>query len=161
MFCALYSDRGSHFFWLTPKAGGKVDRHRLTQVGRAMRELGIQMIPAYSPQARGRIGTQLWDLAGPAAAGVAVAWDGRDAGSGECRFCASITSLSSIAAFRCAARNRAAPSMPLLSQDLDRIFFVLQFERTVNRRQHGQLSEPKCMQIEAVSLARHAGGLHR
>ena len=53
LFCALYSDRGSHF-WLTPKVGGKVDPHRLTQVGRALRELGIQMIPAYSPQARGR-----------------------------------------------------------------------------------------------------------
>src|SRR6266480_2822258 len=53
LFCALYSDRGSHF-WLTPKVGGKVDAHRLTQVGRALRELGIQMIPAYSPQARGR-----------------------------------------------------------------------------------------------------------
>ena len=53
VFCALYSDRGSHF-WLTPKAGGKVDYHRLTQVGRALRELGVQMIPAYSPQARGR-----------------------------------------------------------------------------------------------------------
>jgi len=53
LFCALYSDRGSHFF-VTPKAGGKVDKHRLTQVGRAMKELGVQMIPAYSPQARGR-----------------------------------------------------------------------------------------------------------
>src|SRR5438445_119912 len=53
VFCALYSDRGSHF-WLTPKVGGKVDSHRLTQVGRALRELDIQMIPAYSPQARGR-----------------------------------------------------------------------------------------------------------
>jgi transposase len=53
LFCALYSDRGSHFF-VTPKAGEKVDKHRLTQVGRAMRELGVQMIPAYSPQARGR-----------------------------------------------------------------------------------------------------------
>jgi len=53
LFCALYSDRGSHF-WQTPKAGGKVDSHRVTQVGRALRELGIQMIPAYSPQARGR-----------------------------------------------------------------------------------------------------------
>jgi hypothetical protein len=49
----LYSDRGSHFF-VTPKAGEKVDKHRLTQVGRALKELGIQMIPAYSPQARGR-----------------------------------------------------------------------------------------------------------
>ena len=53
LFCALYSDRGSHF-WHTPKAGGKVDAHRLTQVGRALRDMGIQMIPAYSPQARGR-----------------------------------------------------------------------------------------------------------
>src|SRR3984893_16914507 len=53
LFCTLYSDRGSHFF-VTPKAGEKVDKHRLTQVGRAMKELGVQMIPAYSPQARGR-----------------------------------------------------------------------------------------------------------
>jgi transposase len=53
LFCALYSDRGSHFF-VSPKAGEKVDKHRLTQVGRAMKELGVQMIPAYSPQARGR-----------------------------------------------------------------------------------------------------------
>ena len=53
LFCALYSDRGSHFF-VTVKAGEKVDKTRLTQVGRAMKELGVQMIPAYSPQARGR-----------------------------------------------------------------------------------------------------------
>ena len=53
LFCALYSDRASHFFE-TPKAGGPVDARRLTQVGRALHELGIQMIPAYSPQARGR-----------------------------------------------------------------------------------------------------------
>lgn len=53
LFCALYSDRGSHFF-VTVKAGEKVDKHRPTQVGRAMQELGVRMIPAYSPQARGR-----------------------------------------------------------------------------------------------------------
>jgi transposase len=53
VFCALYSDRASHFF-LTPKAGEPVDHNRLSQVGRALRQLGIQMIPAYSPQARGR-----------------------------------------------------------------------------------------------------------
>ena len=53
LFCALYSDRGSHFF-VTVKEGKKVDKHRLTQVGRAMKELGVQMIAAYSPQARGR-----------------------------------------------------------------------------------------------------------
>src|SRR5664279_272614 len=53
LFCSLYSDRGAHF-WLTPKSGGKVDYERPTQVGRAMKELGVHMIPAYSPQARGR-----------------------------------------------------------------------------------------------------------
>lgn len=53
LFCSLYSDRASHFF-LTPKAGGAVNHDRLTQVGRALNELGIQLIPAYSPQARGR-----------------------------------------------------------------------------------------------------------
>src|SRR5579863_5994157 len=53
IFCALYSDRASHFF-VTPKAGEPVDKYRLTQVGRALKELSIQMIPAYSPQARGR-----------------------------------------------------------------------------------------------------------
>jgi transposase len=53
MFCSLYSDRASHFF-TTPKAGDVVDRQRLTQVGRALAELKIEMIPAYSPQARGR-----------------------------------------------------------------------------------------------------------
>ena len=54
VFCSLYSDRGSHFFY-TPKAGGAVDKSRLTQFGRALKELGIQMIAAYSPQARGRM----------------------------------------------------------------------------------------------------------
>jgi transposase len=53
IFCSLYSDRASHF-WSTPKAGEPVDRQALTQVGRSLRELSIQLIPAYSPQARGR-----------------------------------------------------------------------------------------------------------
>ena len=53
IFCALYSDRASHFFY-TPKGGGPVDREQLTQVGRAMKRLGVEMIAAYSPEARGR-----------------------------------------------------------------------------------------------------------
>jgi len=53
VFCSLYSDRAGHFFH-TPKAGGKVDLANLTQIGRALYELGIEPIPAYSPQARGR-----------------------------------------------------------------------------------------------------------
>lgn len=53
LFCSLYSDRAGHFF-VTPKRGEKVDRRRPTQVGRALQELGVKMIAAYSPQARGR-----------------------------------------------------------------------------------------------------------
>ena len=53
LFCSFYSDRGSHY-WHTPEAGGKVDKVNLTQFGRAMKQLGITMIPAYSPEARGR-----------------------------------------------------------------------------------------------------------
>lgn len=54
LFCSLYTDRGSHFFH-TPEAGGKVDRTQPTQVGRALAQLGIEHIPSYSPQARGRM----------------------------------------------------------------------------------------------------------
>ena len=53
LFAALYTDRGSHY-WLTPEAGGKVDKTQPTQFGRALGQLGIQMIAAYSPEARGR-----------------------------------------------------------------------------------------------------------
>lgn len=53
LFCSLYSDRAGHFF-VTPKHGDRVDPSRPTQVGRALQELGVKMIAAYSPQARGR-----------------------------------------------------------------------------------------------------------
>lgn len=53
LFCSFYTDRGSHY-WHTPKAGGKVDKDNPTQVGRALAQLGIEPIAAYSPEARGR-----------------------------------------------------------------------------------------------------------
>jgi transposase len=53
LFCSLYTDRGSHYFF-TPEAGGRVSKTMLTQVGRALNQLGIEHIAAYSPQARGR-----------------------------------------------------------------------------------------------------------
>lgn len=53
LFSSFYSDRGSHY-WHTPEAGGKVDKQNLTQFGRALKQLGIEMIAAYSPEARGR-----------------------------------------------------------------------------------------------------------
>jgi transposase len=53
LFCSLYTDRGGHYFH-TPVAGGKISREQPTQVGRALAELGIEHIPAYAPEARGR-----------------------------------------------------------------------------------------------------------
>ena len=102
LFCALYSDRGSHF-WLTPKVGGKVDPHRLTQVGRALRELGVQMIPAYSPQARGRsersFGTWQGRLPQELRLHGITTWK-RPIG-----FCGNIISPRSMVAFRWRRRN--------------------------------------------------------
>lgn len=54
LFSSFYTDRGSHYFH-TPKAGGKVAKDQPTQVGRALRQLGIEHIAAYSPEARGRM----------------------------------------------------------------------------------------------------------
>jgi len=54
LFLTLYTDRGSHYFH-TPKAGGKADKTKLTQVGRALQQLGITHIPSYSPESRGRM----------------------------------------------------------------------------------------------------------
>jgi hypothetical protein len=53
LFSSLYTDRGSHY-WYTPESGGKVSKGQPTQIGRAMKQLGIEMIAAYSPEARGR-----------------------------------------------------------------------------------------------------------
>lgn len=53
LFCSFYTDRGGHYFY-TPEAGGKVDKSRPTEVGRALKQLGIVHIAAYSPEARGR-----------------------------------------------------------------------------------------------------------
>jgi transposase len=129
LFCALYSDRGSHF-WLTPKAGGKVDPHRLTQVGRALRELGVQMIPAYSPQARGRSERNFGT------------WQGRL--PQELRLC-GIQAVEEANRFlrehyigEFNRRFQVAPAQPgnpfvaCRRKDLE-LVFALQYERTVNR----------------------------
>jgi transposase len=126
-FCALYSDRASHFFE-TPKAGGPVSREQLTQVGRALKELQIQMIPAYSPQARGR---------GERRFGT---WQGRL--PQELRL-AGITGLEEAnrflrehyipemnRKFAVAAAGKGHAFVPVRGLDLERIF-SLQTERTV------------------------------
>src|ERR1700675_4660271 len=129
VFCALYSDRGSHF-WLTPKAGEAVDPHRLTQVGRALRELGVRMIPAYSPQARGRSERSFGT------------WQGRLPQELRLAGCSTLDQANGflreryIAEFNRRFQVAAAPPrsafLPCRTRDLDRVF-SLQFERTVNR----------------------------
>jgi transposase len=129
LFCALYSDRGSHF-WLTPKAGQAVDPQRLTQVGRALRELGIQMIPAYSPQARGRSERNFGT------------WQGRLPQELRLAGCTTLEAANRflrehyIAPFN--RRFQVKPAqpgsafVPCRRADLERIF-SLQWQRTVNR----------------------------
>jgi transposase len=129
VFCALYSDRGSHF-WLTPKVGGKVDYHRRTQVGRALHELGVQMIPAYSPQARGRSERNFGT------------WQGRLPQELRLHQIASLEAANGFLRehyiaefnqrFQRAAAQRGSAFLPCRRRDLN-LIFALQFERTVNR----------------------------
>ena len=79
LFDSLYTDRGSHY-WHTPKAGGKVAKDKPTQFGRAMAELGIEMIAAYSPQARGPERAAVRDAPGAPAAGTGAGGDHHDRG---------------------------------------------------------------------------------
>ena len=140
------SDRGSHF-WLTPKVGGKVDPHRLTQVGRALRELGVQMIPAYSPQARGRsersFGTwqgrlpqelRLHGIKTVEAANVFLREHYIDQFNGR---------------FQVAPAQRGTAFLACPRKNLD-LIFSLQFERTVNRDNTVSFQNLS-LQIEAVN----------
>jgi transposase len=146
LFCALYSDRGSHF-WLTPKAGGKVDPHRLTQVGRALRDLGVQMIPAYSPQARGRSERNFGT------------WQGRLPQELRLHGITTVTAANAFLRepymaefnqrFQVAAAQRGTAFTRCARRDLDRVF-SLQFERTVNRDNTVTLQN-LTLQIERVS----------
>jgi len=131
VFCALYSDRARHF-WLTAKAGEAVDHDRLTQVGRALRELGVRMIPAYSPQARGRSERSFGT------------WQGRLPQELRLRGIRTVAAANAFLRehyigefnrrFRVAAAQPGSAFVPYRGKDkdLERIF-SLQFERTVNR----------------------------
>ena len=129
VFCALYSDRAGHFF-VTPKAGGKVDPNRPTQVGRALRELGIKMIPAYSPQARGRSERAF------------RTWQGRLPQELRVRGMATVEEANAflrqhyMGEFNCkfavAAEQRGSAFVRCRRKDLDQAFSI-QHERMVNR----------------------------
>ena len=127
LFCSLYSDRGSHFF-VTPKAGEAVDKTRLTQVGRAMRELQVEMIAAYSPQARGRsernFGT--WQNRLPQELRLA----GIDTPEEANRFLREHYIGEFNRMFAQPAREKGTAFRPCTRPDLDQVFSI-QTERTV------------------------------
>lgn len=147
VFCALYSDRASHFF-LTPKAGEPVDHHRLTQVGRALRELGIQMIPAYSPQARGRSerGFSTWQGRLPPELRVQQIKTLEQAN----RFLREQYVQQFNQRFSQPASQRGTAFVPLRRKDLDMVF-SLQHERIVARDNTVSFAN-KVWQIERCKL---------
>jgi hypothetical protein len=129
IFCALYSDRASHFF-LTRKAGEPVDRQRLTQVGRALSDLGVQLIPSYSPQARGR-GERNFQT-----------WQGRLPQELRLHQIQTVEQANHFLRksylrefnrkFTVPANDTGTAFVPTQRQDLDRVF-AIQHERVVNR----------------------------
>ena len=129
LFCTLYSDRGVHF-WYTPKSGGKVDRERPTQVGRALKELGVQMIPSYSPQARGRSERSF------------STWQGRLPQELRLRGIRTLEAANEFLSeqyvaefnrkFQVPAAQRGTAFLPCPRRNLD-LIFSQQFERTVDR----------------------------
>ncbi len=145
LFCALYSDRASHFFE-TPKAGGRIDPERLTQVGRALKELGIQMIPAYSPQARGRSERNFGT------------WQGRLPQELRLRGIRTVEEANRFLReeyiaefnrrFRVASAQPGSAFLPCRGRDLDRVFSIQQV-RTVARDNTVALGD-RWLQIEAT-----------
>lgn len=143
LFCALYSDRAAHFFY-TRRKGEVIDADRLTQVGRAMRQLGIRMIPAYSPQARGRSERSFGT------------WQGRLPQElrrrglttpGEAnRFLRDEYMAEFNRRFARGARDEGTAFVPVGRSDLD-LVFSLQHERSVGRDNTVQWAN-LCLQIE-------------
>jgi transposase len=143
LFCALYSDRASHFFE-TPQAGAKIDAHRLTQVGRALQQLGIRMIPAYSPQARGRSERNFGT------------WQGRLPQELRLRGITTVEAANRFLRqeyvaefnrrFAVAAGQPGSAFLPLAGQDFERVF-ALQHERVVNRDNTVEIAH-RVLQIE-------------
>lgn len=129
VFCSLYSDRASHFFQ-TPKAGEPVDRQALTQVGRALRELSIKLIPAYSPQARGRgeRSFRTWQGRLPQELRIRGIKGVEEANKFLKTYIREFNRKFTVQA----AEPEASAFVPCTRTDLDRVFSI-QTERNVNR----------------------------
>jgi transposase len=129
IFCALYSDRGSHFFY-TPSAGGKVDKSRPTQIGRALQDLSIQMIAAYSPEARGRSERNFETWQGRLPQELRLAGIGNVEGAN--RFLRERYIGEFNRKFTVAAQERGTAFRPSQRRDLDLVFSI-QTERMVDK----------------------------
>ena len=129
IFCTLYSDRAGHFF-VTPKRGGPVDKGRPTQVGRALEELGVQMMAAYSPQARGRSERSFGTWQGRLPQELRLRGISDVAGANEFLRHEYIAEFNR--KFTVAAAQKGSAFVRLRRKDLDWIF-SLQQERTVNQ----------------------------
>ena len=127
--CSLYSDRASHF-WVTSRAGGGVDSERLTQVGRALKQLGIRLIPAYSPQARGRMERNYRTWQGRLPQELRRAQIQTLTGANQFLRRGYIAEFNR--QFAVPASHRGTAFVPCRRRDLDWVF-SLQNERTVNQ----------------------------
>jgi transposase len=140
LFSSLYTDRGSHY-WHTPEAGGKVDKVNLTQFGRAMKHLGIEMIPAYSPEARGRSERAFATHQGRlpqelAAAGITIL-------EAANRYLEEVYRPAFNAEFQQPAREEGSAFVPWIGGSLDDILCE-QYERTVGH--------DNCVRFEGITL---------
>ena len=140
LFSSLYTDRGSHY-WLTPEEGGKVSKTQLTQFGRAMRQLGIQMIPAYSPQARGRSERAFQTHQDRLVKELAL--HGITNIDEANRYLAKVYMPSFNAEFKKPAHEEGSAFVPWLGGDIDDILCE-HFERTVNA--------DNCVSFERMTL---------
>jgi transposase InsO family protein len=142
LFCSLYSDRGSHMAW-TPKAGGSVDPQKPTQIAPALDQLGIELILAYSPQARGRC-ERLFGT-----------WQGRLPQEFRLRQIRTVEAANEFlrqdwivmhdARFSVKAEQTGTAFLPYPGHDLDKIF-SLHHERTIDNDNTVRW-EGRCLQI--------------
>ena len=152
-FCSLYSDRASHFF-VNPKNGDPIDRQVLTQVGRALGELKIEMIPAYSPQARGRSERNFGTWQGRLPQELAL--KGIKTVEEANQFLRQSYIAEFNRSFSVAAAQTGNAFLPVHGHDLE-LVFSLQYERTVNKDNTVKVAN-QSLQIERTSWRNSLAG---
>jgi hypothetical protein len=150
LFCSLYTDRGSHYFH-TPTAGEAVSKTVLTEVGRALEQLGIRHIGAYSPQARGRSERMFQTLQDRLVRELADA--GIDTIEQANRFIAETYLPAHNRAFMIKPEEDGAAFVPWTRSDLDEIL-CREEERVVDRDNTVSFERLK-LQIGPSPLRRH------